>query len=75
VPEPTSGSVSPKQPIFSIRAIGGSHFFFCSSEPSMWTDPIASPLCTPTKVAIEASKRAISIAIKPKSSPLPPRHP
>ena len=34
VPEPTSGSVRPKQPIFSKRAIGGSHFCFCSSEPS-----------------------------------------
>src|SRR6267154_2039551 len=33
VPEPTSGSVKPKQPIFSQRAIGGSHFCFCSSEP------------------------------------------
>ena len=33
-PEPTSGSVKPKQPIFSKRAIGGSHFCFCSSEPS-----------------------------------------
>src|SRR6266436_3180387 len=34
VPEPTNGSVRPKQPIFSHRAIGGSHFCFCSSEPS-----------------------------------------
>src|ERR1700676_5040063 len=33
VPEPTRGSVKPKQPIVSQRAIGGSHFFFCSSEP------------------------------------------
>src|SRR6267378_622260 len=32
-PEPTRGSVSPKQPILSQRAIGGSHFCFCSSEP------------------------------------------
>jgi hypothetical protein len=34
VPDPTSGSVRPKQPIFSQRAIAGSHFCFCSSEPS-----------------------------------------
>jgi len=34
-PKPTSGSVRPKQPIFSKRAIGGSHFCFCSSDPSM----------------------------------------
>ena len=33
-PEPTSGSVRPKQPIFSKRAIGGSHFCFCSSDPA-----------------------------------------
>src|SRR5882724_2222314 len=32
-PEPTRGSVKPKHPIFSQRAIGGSHFCFCSSEP------------------------------------------
>ncbi|TMK38580.1 MAG: hypothetical protein E6G66_18395 [Actinobacteria bacterium] len=32
-PEPTSGSVSPKAPIFSIRAIAGSHCAFCSSDP------------------------------------------
>src|ERR1700756_3239554 len=28
VPEPTRGSVKPKQPIFSQRAIGGGPFFF-----------------------------------------------
>ena len=33
-PDPTSGSVRPKQPIFSQRAMGGSHCRFCSSEPS-----------------------------------------
>src|SRR6267142_6215956 len=32
-PEPTSGSVNPKHPIFSHRAIGGSHYCFCSSHP------------------------------------------
>src|SRR5262245_6881732 len=31
---PPSGSVRPKQPIFSKRAIAGTHFFFCSSDPS-----------------------------------------
>ena len=30
---PTSGSVSPKQPIASPAAIFGSHSFFCSSLP------------------------------------------
>src|SRR4051795_8640707 len=33
-PEPTRGSVRPKQPIFSKRAMGGSHFSFCSSDPA-----------------------------------------
>src|SRR5258708_10541531 len=32
-PEPTSGSVRPKQPIFSQRAIGGTPFRFLSSLP------------------------------------------
>src|SRR6266446_5787393 len=49
-PDPTSGSVRPKQPIFSKRAMGGSHFCFCSSDPSIYIEPIARPLCTPTKV-------------------------
>src|ERR1700688_3068413 len=31
VPDPTRGSVKPKQPIFCQRAIGGSDFFFCFS--------------------------------------------
>src|SRR4029077_15370031 len=34
-PEPTSGSVRAKQPILLNRAIGGSHFCFCSSDPSI----------------------------------------
>ena len=33
VPDPTSGSVSPKEPIFSMRAMGGNQRCFCSSEP------------------------------------------
>jgi hypothetical protein len=38
-------------------------------------DPMAKPLCTPQKVAIEESTRAISMAIKPNSCALPPRQP
>src|SRR5260370_28260158 len=34
VPEPTRGSVKPKQPIFSQRAIGGSQLFFLFSGPA-----------------------------------------
>src|SRR3712207_6971241 len=33
---PASGSVRPKQPIFSHLAIGGSQRCFCSSLPSSW---------------------------------------
>src|SRR5271169_3714191 len=73
-PEPTRGSVNAKEPIFSSRAIGGSHLLFCSSDPHRKIDPIASPLWTPKKVAQEQSIRAISMAIKPASNVLPPAH-
>src|SRR6266404_1433504 len=74
-PEPTSGSVRAKQPILSNRAIGGSHFSFCSSDPSIYIEPIASPLCTPTKVENDGSIRAISIWMKPNNARLPPAQP
>ena len=66
--EPCSGSVRPKAPISSIRAIAGSHRSRCSSEPHSWIEPIASPPCTPMKVAIEGSTRASSIATMPSTS-------
>src|SRR5258708_13230045 len=47
VPDPTSGSVRPKQPIFSQRAIGGGHFFFCPSEAPPEMHPHTSPLLSP----------------------------
>src|SRR5258708_14383467 len=59
VPEPTRGSVRPKAPIFSSRAIGGSHFSRCSSEPPSYNEPIAKPLRTPKNVREEARARAI----------------
>src|SRR5690349_21174968 len=74
-PEPTRGSVRPKQPIFSQRAIGGSHFCFCSSDPSRKIEPIARPLCTPKKVQMDGSVRASSMATKPNSFWLPPAQP
>src|SRR3989442_2052451 len=74
-PEPTNGSVSPKQPIFSMRAIGGSHFCFCSSDPPREIETMARPLWTPKKVAIEESTHDISHATRPKSNPPPPLHP
>ena len=67
IPEPTSGSVRPKAPISSIRAIAGSQRSRCSSEPHRWIDPIASPPCTPMNVCIDGSTRAISIATMPSS--------
>ena len=54
-----------KQPIFSMRAIGGSHFCFCSSDPVSAIEPIARWLWTPKKVAMETSTRAISIPRRP----------
>src|SRR2546427_2699435 len=71
-PEPTRGSVKPKQPIFSQRAIGGRHFFFCFSQPPREMDPPAKPSRTPQKVAKEKSTRPPSIAIKPNRCALPP---
>src|SRR5260370_31302573 len=62
VPEPTSGSVKPKEPIFSSRAIGGSHFCFCSSEPPRKIDPIANPLCTQKEGGNEESTPPICIS-------------
>ena len=47
--EPASGSVSPKQPIASPAAIGGSHSCFCSSEPYFQIGNIASEPWTETK--------------------------
>ena len=67
IPEPVSGSVSPKAPISSIRAIAGSHRSRCSSEPQRSIEPMASPPCTPMKVCIDASTRAISMATMPSS--------
>ena len=46
--EPASGSVSPKQPIASPRAIRGSHSCFCSSLPYFQIEYMASEPCTLT---------------------------
>nr|WP_261818387.1 hypothetical protein [Nocardioides sp. OK12] len=66
--EPTSGSVRPKAPISSIRAIAGSQRSRCSSEPHRWIEPIASPPWTPMKVPMEGSMRLSSIATMPSTS-------
>src|SRR5260370_7439049 len=54
-PEPTNGSVRAKQPIFSMRAIGGNHFSFCSSHPPRTMNPTASPSLTPHNPPTEPS--------------------
>ena len=65
--EPTSGSVSPKAPICSIRAMAGSQRSCCSGEPHRAIEPIASPPWTPMNVPIEASIRLSSIATMPST--------
>ena len=64
--EPESGSVSPNAPSSSPVAIRGSRSSRCSLDPPTSIAPIARPDCTPTKVATEASTRAISSAAQPR---------
>jgi hypothetical protein len=45
--DPCVGSVSANAPIFSKRAIGGSHRSRCSLEPRIAIEPIARPEWTP----------------------------
>ena len=68
VSEPWPGSVSPKHAICSPRASTGSHSARCSSEPPTAIEVIASPLCTPMKVAVDGSAREISIATQPRNT-------
>jgi hypothetical protein len=68
--EPCSGSVSANAPSFSTRAIAGSHVSFCSSDPSMWIERIASPACTPRKVPRLPSPRLSSMLMSPAASGL-----
>src|SRR2546427_3835488 len=60
VPEPTSGSVRPKHPIFSRRAIGGGHLFLFSSPPPREKGPLARASCTPENDAEHGATRAPS---------------
>ena len=73
--EPISGSVSPKAPIFSSRAICGSHSWRCSSEPQTRIEVIARPDCTPKKVLTLASPRDSSIVIRLAATALIPGQP
>ena len=66
--EPLSGSVRPNAPITSPLAIRGSHSARCAASPPTPIDPMASPFCTPTKVATLASMRASSRATQPRKT-------
>ena len=48
---PASGSVIPRQEIFSPRIAGTSHSCFCSSEPNRNTGGVAMSVCTATPMA------------------------
>ena len=69
------GSVSPKQPIASPRAILGNHCCFCSSEPHVATALIASDPCTDTKVRSPESPASSSMAAIPYSTAERPGQP
>ena len=66
--DPPSGSVRPNAPISSIRCMAGSQRSCCSGDPHSTIVPIARPLCTPMKVAIDGSTLAISSPTNPVSS-------
>ena len=68
--EPPFGSVRAKAPIDRSANMSGSQRSRCSSEPSRTMLPIASPLWTPKKVAIEVSTRDSSSVTKLVSSRL-----
>src|SRR4051794_1750822 len=59
-PEPTSGSVSPKQPTFSNRAIGGGHLSFCSSHPPWEIEPLPRPAWPSQHAAEDRAAPALS---------------
>ena len=49
--EPASGSVMPRQAIFSPRIAGTRYSCFCSSEPNRNTGGVAMSVCTATPMA------------------------
>ena len=73
--EPWSGSVRPKAPICSIRAMAGSQRCFCSSEPSRAIEVMARPEWTPKKVQMLPSPRPSSMPTRPAATVLSPGQP
>ena len=65
---PKSGSVNPKQKIFSNLMPGGRSLDFCSSSPSASITAIPIALCTNMKVEAEPSRFAISYMHAPASN-------
>ncbi len=63
--EPASGSVSPKQPIFSPVCIAGSQRCFCSSDPHFQIAYIESEPCTETRLRMPASPASSSWQTSP----------
>src|SRR5262249_17655594 len=70
-----SGSVRPKQPILSMRAIGGGHFFFFSFHPANAVGPTPRPVGAPEKGGDEGTAPALSLITKPHSKWIPPGQP
>src|SRR5207249_620107 len=60
--------------MFSAAAMSGNQRCLCSSDPHSAMEPVASPLWTPWKVAIEGSTRDISMATNPTSIGLAPEY-
>ncbi len=73
--EPASGSVSPKQPIFSPLAMAGSQRCFCASVPKVKMGYITRPLCTLAKERRPLSPRSSSCITRPYSTLLMPAQP
>src|SRR5258708_6155830 len=61
VPEPTSGSVRPKQPFFSMRSIGGRPLCLCFFVPSCLFQHLAMSLCTPHDMSLSWSRQPSTV--------------
>ena len=62
---PPDGSVSAKHPMSSPRAMPGSHWLFCSSEPNFEIADIARDPCTETNVRQPLSAASSSRQTRP----------
>lgn len=73
--EPKSGSVSPKQPIASPRAMRGSQCRFCASDPKVRIGYMTSDDCTLANERRPESPRSSSWQIRPLATGDNPAHP